>query len=105
MVPDPPREPVGGRDSDPSTSSGIENLERSAAQDLERSAAQDVERSAAQDVERRQRWRLLLGEPAQEPLQPGLSVQQQGMDRALAALYEPEPGSEPDPGHRRRGGL
>ncbi len=40
------------------------------------------------DPERRRRWRLLLGQPAEEPLGSGLSAHDAGMDGALAALYD-----------------
>jgi Mg-chelatase subunit ChlD len=48
------------------------------------------------------RWRLLLGEAADEPLEAALSAGEAGMDRALAALYDAdeEPG---EPGHRSAG--
>ena len=53
---------------------------------------------------RDRRWRLLLGEPAEAALEPGLTADEQQMDRALAALYDAD-----DPGEdgrvRRRGGL
>ncbi|SEQ71717.1 VWA domain-containing protein [Microlunatus flavus] len=56
---------------------------------------------------RDRRWRLLLGEPAQEALEPGLSADEQQMDRALAALYDAD---DPDGSGdlrrvRRHGGL
>ncbi len=55
--------------------------------------------------ERDQRWRLLLGEPAEEALDAGLSAEQQGMDRALAALYEEEgPGGGRDGRPQQRSG-
>ena len=53
---------------------------------------------------RDRRWRLLLGEAAEAALEPGLTADEQQMDRALAALYDAD-----DPGEdgrvRRRGGL
>lgn len=51
---------------------------------------------------RRHRWRLLLGEAADEALAVGLSRAEVEMDRTLAALYDAdtEPGSSP----RSRGG-
>ncbi len=56
------------------------------------------------DETRRRRWRLLLGEPADEALDAGLSATEIEMDRTLAALYdaEAEPGSSPK---RSSGGL
>jgi Mg-chelatase subunit ChlD len=51
----------------------------------------------------RRRWRLLLGEPAEESLAVDLSPSEVGMDRALAALYDPD-GEEGD-GNRRAAGL
>ena len=47
------------------------------------------------DEERWERWRLALGEPAQEPLGVFLGESEARMDRALAALYDSE----------RKGGL
>jgi Mg-chelatase subunit ChlD len=52
---------------------------------------------------RRQRWRLLLGEPAAEPLDAALSPMEQEMDAALAALYDA--GTEGAEADRRYGGL
>jgi Mg-chelatase subunit ChlD len=49
------------------------------------------------------RWRLLLGEPAAASLQAGLSQSEIGMDRALAALYDPD--AEPTTSRSRSGGL
>jgi Mg-chelatase subunit ChlD len=49
------------------------------------------------------RWRLLLGEPAEEPLNVALTEDEQQMDGALAALYDPD-GDSAD-GHDRAGGL
>jgi len=49
------------------------------------------------------RWRLLLGEPADEPLGVTLSAGELEMDGALAALYDPD--GEPGEGSRRAGGL
>lgn len=58
------------------------------------------------DQTRRQRWRLLLGEPAAEILDAELSPAEVGMDRTLAALYDAdadaEEGAAPS---RSRGGL
>ncbi len=52
--------------------------------------------------ERDRRWRLLLGGPAEEALQPGLTADEQQMDRALAALYDAdEPTAD---GRTSRGG-
>ena len=56
------------------------------------------------DRPRDRRWRLLLGEAAEEALEPGLTADEQAMDRALAALYDGDPEAEPG-GPRRRGGL
>ena len=47
------------------------------------------------DGERLRRWRLVLGQPAEDALGAGLSGDALGMDRALAALYDAE----------RKGGL
>jgi Mg-chelatase subunit ChlD len=52
---------------------------------------------------RRQRWRLLLGEASEDALGVGLDRAGQGMDRALAALYD-DPGGD-GPGTGRRAGL
>ena len=52
---------------------------------------------------RRQRWRLLLGEPAAEPLDAALSPLEREMDAALAALYDA--GTEEAESDRRYGGL
>jgi Mg-chelatase subunit ChlD len=49
------------------------------------------------------RWRLLLGEPAEEALGITLDDDETTMDRALAALYDPD--AEGDDGNRRSGGL
>jgi Mg-chelatase subunit ChlD len=54
---------------------------------------------------REQRWRLLLGEPADESLGTGLSSTDQAMDGALAALYD-APEQRPDgPQQPRSAGL
>ena len=42
------------------------------------------------DEERLERWRLVLGAPAQEPLGTRLAESEQRMDRALGALYDSE---------------
>ena len=55
------------------------------------------------EVDAHRRWRLLLGEPAAASLQAGLSQSEVGMDRALAALYDPE--SETSTSQSRSGGL
>ena len=60
--------------------------------------------SLGPDGVQRRRWRLLLGEAAQEPLEAQLSPTEVGMDRALAALYD-GPESEPGGRPRRAGGL
>ena len=49
------------------------------------------------------RWRLLLGEPADEALSVSLSAEEVEMDGALAALYDPE--AEEGEGTHRSGGL
>ncbi|HYP46472.1 MAG TPA: VWA domain-containing protein [Propionibacteriaceae bacterium] len=56
---------------------------------------------AASD-QRTRRWRLLLGEPAEQPLGVTLSGDELTMDRALGALYD---GDEESHGSRRSGGL
>ncbi|MBM7117916.1 VWA domain-containing protein [Archangium primigenium] len=43
------------------------------------------------EEERRERWRLVLGEPAQEPLGVRLGDNERRMDRTLEALYDAEP--------------
>ena len=63
-----------------------------------------AETSAPDETTRDRRWRLLLGEAAQEALEPGLTADEQQMDRALAALYDAEETGE-DGRTRRRGGL
>ncbi len=56
------------------------------------------------DQIRLHRWRLLLGEPAEEVLQAGLSRAEIAMDRTLAALYDAD--AESGPSNRRySGGL
>jgi len=64
-------------------------------------------RSRPPTSERKQRWRLLLGEPAEETLDAGLTAEQEGMDRALAALYEEEPAGDGRDGRpqKRAGSL
>ena len=55
--------------------------------------------------DRRRRWRLVLGEAAQEPLDVTLEPAEEEMDETLAALYDARPGegtSQPGP---RSGGL
>jgi Mg-chelatase subunit ChlD len=49
------------------------------------------------------RWRLLLGEPAEEPLGVTLTPGELEMDAALAALYDPD--ADEGDGSRRSGGL
>jgi Mg-chelatase subunit ChlD len=51
--------------------------------------------SGSEAPQSRQRWRLLLGEPAEDVLEATLTAAQQGMDRALSALYEAEPVGAP----------
>ncbi len=62
------------------------------------------ERSEVTASEARRRWRLLLGEPAAEPLSVELEGLDIGMDQALAAVYDGETvtGDEPS---ARTGGL
>ena len=48
---------------------------------------------------RRRRWRLALGEPAEEPLEASLDESETDMDEALAALYDVRP-DEPGPAGR-----
>ena len=59
---------------------------------------------AAEESEARRRWRLLLGEAADEALSASLTTEELAMDQTLAALYD---GDRPDgPGQpRRAGGL
>ncbi len=61
--------------------------------------------TTAADETRRRRWRLLLGEPAQEPLGVGLTAGEEGMDAALGALYDEPAETEGTPGERRYGAL
>lgn len=56
------------------------------------------------EADRRRRWRLLLGEPAQEPLGAGLTAAEEGMDAALGALYD-DMGEAEGAGDRRRYGA
>jgi Mg-chelatase subunit ChlD len=56
------------------------------------------------DTEVRRRWRLLLGEPAAESLDVELGGLEVGMDQALAAVYDAEPGMSDQP-TARTGGL
>lgn len=56
------------------------------------------------DEARRRRWRLLLGEPAQEAMGSTLGPVEAGMDRALAQLYDADADEERGQG-RRAGGL
>lgn len=59
---------------------------------------------AGQEEDRRRRWRLLLGEAADEALEATLSPAEVGMDRTLSALYD----GDADQGAvraRRAGGL
>lgn len=55
------------------------------------------------DDDRRRRWRLLLGEAAEEPLGVGLTSAEAGMDQTLAALYDAGPAGTGRA--RRAGGL
>jgi Mg-chelatase subunit ChlD len=57
----------------------------------------------ADDPDQHRRWRLLLGEAAEEQLGTSLSRDEREMDRALAALYEP--GETDGDGPRQSGGL
>ena len=59
----------------------------------------------AAEQARRRRWRLLLGEPAAEPLGAGLTAEEQGMDEALGALYDEAEATEGPPSDRRYGAL
>ena len=45
---------------------------------------------ASRDTERLRRWRLVLGEPAQESTQVALDTSDAAMDRVLEALYDAE---------------
>jgi hypothetical protein len=54
---------------------------------------------------RRHRWRLLLGEAADEPLATALTATEQRMDDALGALYDDAGEPEGDPSSRRYGAL
>ena len=58
----------------------------------------------AEESEARRRWRLLLGEAAEDALEASLTTEEVAMDQTLAALYD---GDRPDgPGQpRRAGGL
>ena len=58
----------------------------------------------AEESEARRRWRLLLGEAAEDALEATLTTEEVAMDQTLAALYD---GDRPDgPGQpRRAGGL
>jgi hypothetical protein len=60
---------------------------------------------ATAEQARRRRWRLLLGEAAEEPLGAGLTAGEQGMDEALGALYEEAGEVEDRPGGQRYGAL
>jgi Mg-chelatase subunit ChlD len=53
---------------------------------------------------RRRRWRMLLGESAEETLDAALSPAEVGMDRTLAALYDDDDGDGASRA-RRAGGL
>lgn len=63
-----------------------------------------AERPETADSEVRRRWRLLLGEPAAESLGVELDGLEIGMDQALAAVYDAEPGTSDQP-VARTGGL
>jgi Mg-chelatase subunit ChlD len=55
---------------------------------------------------RRKRWRLVLGEPAAEPLDTELTPTETEMDEALSALYDEDADSRPNPLRLpRRSGL
>lgn len=56
---------------------------------------------AEDDQGRRKRWRLVLGEPAEEPLDAELDAAEGDMDEALSALYDARPG--PGAGSRMAG--
>ncbi|HEY5821661.1 MAG TPA: VWA domain-containing protein [Propionibacteriaceae bacterium] len=55
------------------------------------------------DETRLHRWRMLLGEPADEALAAGLTAEEIQMDRTLAALYDAD--DEAGGGSRKSGGL
>jgi Mg-chelatase subunit ChlD len=61
-----------------------------------------VSEPAAREDDRRRRWRLLLGEAAEEPLEATLSAAEVGMDRTLGALYDGD--AEQGAGRARRAG-
>src|ERR671912_1914552 len=63
-----------------------------------------AERPETAGSEARRRWRLLLGEPAAESLSVELGGAESGMDQALAAVYDAEPGTSDQP-TARTGGL
>jgi Mg-chelatase subunit ChlD len=54
---------------------------------------------------RRHRWRLLLGEPAAEPLGTALAATEERMDAALGALYDDTGEPESSSANRRYGAL
>lgn len=57
------------------------------------------------ELDRRRRWRLLLGEAAEEPLRAGLTASDAEMDAALEALYDDAGDAEGSPTGRRYGSL
>ena len=66
--------------------------------------------AALPESERLRRWRLLLGSPGADGLGygqagSGLSGTDQGIDAALAALYDADPERRPQRGGQRPGGL
>jgi Mg-chelatase subunit ChlD len=60
--------------------------------------------TGADPQERLRRWRMVLGEPAQQPLGVRLTGDDAGMDGALGALYD-APGTGGEPGGPRSAGL
>jgi Mg-chelatase subunit ChlD len=71
-------------------------------------ADQRTDRAERADEERRRRWRLLLGEPAEEELQATLGGDDVAIDGALGALYDadrPDPGGPEGRAAQRSGGL
>jgi Mg-chelatase subunit ChlD len=67
----------------------------------------DTDEEPATDEERRRRWRMVLGQPAEEPLGSGLTGRDAAIDAALAALYDEDagggPGGRPASGPRTAG--
>jgi Mg-chelatase subunit ChlD len=63
------------------------------------------EQPRTREETRRHRWRLLLGEAAEEPLGTTLSTTEERMDAALEALYDGAGEPEGSPASRRYGAL